>query len=86
MVARSYTDRSSPGRRPGAAVPSLRVTSRTTALLSKDTERAAEVEADYVGFGIGDDFVVGYGLDFRGLYRSLPYIGVLKEEVIESQP
>lgn len=51
-------------------------------LLSKEKERAEEVEADYVGFGIGDEFVIGYGLDFQGLYRNLPYIGVLKEEVI----
>lgn len=56
---------------------------RSCVLLSKDKERAAEVEADYVGFGIGDEFVVGYGLDYRGHYRNLPYIGVLKEEVIE---
>lgn len=55
----------------------------TCVLLSKEKERAEEVEADYVGFGIGDEFVVGYGLDYQGLYRNLPYIGVLKEEVIE---
>lgn len=55
---------------------------KSCVLLSKDKERAAEVEADFVGFGIGDEFVVGYGLDFQGLYRNLPYIGVLKEEVI----
>ena len=55
---------------------------KSCVLLSKEKERAAEVEADFVGFGIGDEFVVGYGLDFRGLYRNLPYIGVLKEEVI----
>ena len=55
---------------------------RAYSLLSKDRERDVEVEADYVGFGIGDEFVVGYGLDFRGLYRNLPFIGVLKEEVI----
>lgn len=55
---------------------------KTCVLLSKDKDRAAEVDADFVGFGIGDEFVVGYGLDFRGLYRNLPFIGVLKEEVI----
>jgi hypoxanthine phosphoribosyltransferase len=55
---------------------------KSCVLLSKDKKRAAEVEADFVGFGIGDEFVVGYGLDFQGLYRNLPYIGVLKEEVI----
>ena len=41
------------------------------------------MEANHVGFHIGDEFVVGHGLDFRGLYRNLPYIGVLKEEIIE---
>jgi hypoxanthine phosphoribosyltransferase len=40
--------------------------------------RAADVEADYVGFEIGDDFVVGYGLDYQGKYRNLPYVGILK--------
>jgi hypoxanthine phosphoribosyltransferase len=55
---------------------------RTCVLLSKDKERAVEVEADYTGFVIGDEFVVGYGLDYRGRYRNLPYIGVLKDERI----
>lgn len=55
---------------------------RTGVLLVKDKARVAEVRADYVGFGIGDEFVVGYGLDFRGCYRNLPYIGVLKPEVV----
>ena len=55
---------------------------KTCVLLAKDKARAADVDADYVGFGIGDEFVIGYGLDFRGRYRNLPYIGVLKEEVI----
>ena len=56
---------------------------KSCVLLSKDKKRDAEVEANHVGFHIGDEFVVGYGLDFRGLYRNLPYIGVLKEEIIE---
>lgn len=51
---------------------------RTAVLLAKDKTRAAEVEADYVGFEIGDEFVVGYGLDYQGRYRNLPYVGVLK--------
>jgi hypoxanthine-guanine phosphoribosyltransferase len=50
----------------------------TAVLLAKDKPRAEEVEADYVGFGIGDEFVVGYGLDDQGKYRNLPYVGVLK--------
>ena len=55
---------------------------RSCVLLSKDKERAAEVEADFTGFLIGDEFVVGYGLDYRGRYRNLPYVGVLKDECI----
>jgi hypoxanthine phosphoribosyltransferase len=50
----------------------------TGVLLAKDKERAAEVDADYVGFEIGDEFVVGYGLDYKGRFRNLPYVGVLK--------
>ena len=56
---------------------------KSCVLLSTDKERDAEVDADHVGFYIGDEFVVGYGLDFRGLYRNLPFIGVLKQEVIK---
>ncbi len=53
----------------------------TAVLLSKEKERAEEVEANYVAFNIADEFVVGYGLDYKGLYRNLPFVGVLKEEV-----
>lgn len=51
-------------------------------LLDKHVERAQEIHPDYVGFRIGDEFVVGYGLDYGGLYRNLPCIGVLKAEMI----
>jgi len=51
-------------------------------LLAKDRPRAVEVKADYVGFEIGDEFVVGYGLDYKGKYRNLPYVGVLKAAVV----
>jgi hypoxanthine phosphoribosyltransferase len=51
---------------------------KTGVLLAKDKKRTAEVEADYVGFVIADEFVVGYGLDYQGRYRNLPYVGVLK--------
>lgn len=54
---------------------------RTCVLLTKDKERAAEVEADYSAFEIADEFVVGYGLDFDGKYRNLPYVGVLKPTI-----
>lgn len=46
-------------------------------LLFKPSCLKVEMQPDYVGFEIGNRFVVGYGLDFDGLYRGLPYIGVL---------
>ena len=57
-------------------------TIRSAVLLSKQVARAVEVEADYVGFEVENEFVVGYGLDYRGRYRNLPMIGVLKDEHI----
>lgn len=56
---------------------------KSAVLLSKQIPRAVEVEADYIGFEVGNEFVVGYGLDFNGEYRNLPMIGVLKPEFIE---
>ncbi len=50
---------------------------RICVLLQKRKPRAVEVTAEYVGFEIDDEFVIGYGLDFQGRYRNLPYIGVL---------
>jgi hypoxanthine phosphoribosyltransferase len=58
---------------------------RACVLLSKRKQRARNVDVDYIGFEIDDEFVVGYGLDFMERYRNLPYIGVLKEEVLEQQ-
>jgi len=55
---------------------------RVCVLLSKKKERARHVDADYVGFEIENEFVVGYGLDFMERYRNLPYIGVLRKELI----
>ena len=46
-------------------------------LLQKKKVRAEKIQADFVGFEIEDEFVIGYGLDYQGLYRNLPYIGVL---------
>jgi hypoxanthine phosphoribosyltransferase len=57
---------------------------RTCVLLAKDKARVADVRADHVGFEIGDEFVVGYGLDFRGRYRNLPFVGVLGKQVVEN--
>ncbi len=53
-------------------------------LLDKPEGRQVEIKADYVGFEIPDEFVVGYGLDYDELYRNLPYIGVLKPSCYES--
>jgi hypoxanthine phosphoribosyltransferase len=58
---------------------------RVCVLLSKKKQRAREVETDYIGFEIEDEFVVGYGLDFRERYRNLPYIGVLRRELLDQQ-
>jgi len=55
---------------------------RVCVLLSKKKRRARHVDADYVGFEIEDEFVVGYGLDFMERYRNLPCIGVLRKELI----
>ena len=52
-------------------------------LLSKKKQRARHIDADYVGFEIEDEFVVGYGLDFMGRYRNLPCVGVLRKELLE---
>ncbi|MDO4733602.1 MAG: hypoxanthine phosphoribosyltransferase, partial [Bacillota bacterium] len=49
-------------------------------LLDKPSRRAVEIEADYVGFSVPDEFVVGYGLDYDDAWRHLPYIGVLRPE------
>ena len=53
-------------------------------LLEKKIERAAPIDADYVGFEIGNEFVIGYGLDYMERYRNLPCIGVLRQELITS--
>lgn len=53
-------------------------------LLRKLKARLCPVEASHVGFNIGDEFVVGYGLDYQEQYRNLPCIGVLRKEKIES--
>ena len=50
-------------------------------LLDKPSRRQKAITADYVGFVVPDEFVVGYGLDYAQVYRNLPYIGVLKPSV-----
>lgn len=54
---------------------------RIAALLDKPDRREASVSADYCGFVVPDQFIVGYGLDYAEKYRNLPYIGVLKPEI-----
>lgn len=54
---------------------------RLCTLLDKPDRRVKPVEVHYRGFEIPDAFVVGYGLDYAEMYRTLPYIGILKPEV-----
>ena len=57
---------------------------RICTLLEKKARRVVKgVEPDYIGIDIPDEFVVGYGLDYKQKYRNLPYIGVLKPEVYQ---
>lgn len=51
---------------------------KTAVLLKKKRPRERNVVADYTGFEIEDEFVVGYGMDYKGLFRNLPCIGILK--------
>ena len=50
-------------------------------LLDKPSRRRVDVPVDYRGFEVEDQFVVGYGMDYQGGYRNLPYIGLLKPEI-----
>jgi hypoxanthine phosphoribosyltransferase len=60
---------------------------KTCVLLRKRKPRRRRVEVDYVGFDIGDEFVVGYGLDYMEQYRNLPCIGVLrKAKILSANP
>lgn len=54
---------------------------RIATLLDKPARRKVDLQADYVGYAVPDEFVVGYGLDYDEKYRNLPYIGILKPEV-----
>ena len=50
-------------------------------MFDKPSRRQVNIQADYVGYEIADEFIVGYGLDYDERYRNLPYVGVLKSEV-----
>ena len=52
-------------------------------LLNKPEGRVVDIEADFEGFVIPDEFVVGYGLDYNQKYRNLPFVGILKPEIYE---
>ena len=54
---------------------------RIATLLDKPSRRKVDLVADYIGFSVPDEFVIGYGLDYDEKYRNLPYIGILKPEV-----
>jgi len=54
---------------------------RICTLLDKPARRLVEIDVDYTGFTIPDQFVVGYGLDYGELYRNLRFVGVLRPEV-----
>ena len=54
-------------------------------LLDKPSRRTKAITADYIGFVVPDEFVVGYGLDYCQKYRNLPYIGVLKPAVYQGE-
>ena len=56
---------------------------RIVVLLNKPDRRTHDVEADYVGFEIPDEFVVGYGLDYNGYYRNLPDVVALRGDLLE---
>lgn len=52
--------------------------------LDKPSGRKADIKADYIGGEVGNEFIVGYGLDYNEKYRNLPYVGALKESVYRS--
>ncbi len=56
---------------------------KVVSLLDKPSRREANVKADFVGFEIPNEFVIGFGLDFNEKYRQLPYIGILKDEIYQ---
>ena len=67
----NYLMKSLPGPKPA----SLEIAS----LLSSEGIQRVPIDVKYVGFNIGPEFVVGYGLDYAGKYRNLPYVGVMGE-------
>jgi len=58
---------------------------RVCTLLDKRARRLIDLPIDYVGFEAPDEFVVGYGLDYKGEYRNLPFVGILRPELIKDK-
>ena len=58
---------------------------KVVSLLDKPDRRIVDIEAEYVGFTIPNEFVIGFGLDFDQKYRNLPFVGVLKEECYKGE-
>ncbi|CAH8767910.1 hypoxanthine phosphoribosyltransferase [Paenibacillus dendritiformis] len=58
---------------------------RLVTLFDKPARRTVNLEADYKGFVLPDEFIVGYGLDYAERYRNLPYIGVLKPNIYSNE-
>ena len=56
---------------------------KVVTLLDKPSRRIVNEKADYIGFEIENEFVVGFGMDFNQHYRCLPYVGVLKDELYQ---
>ena len=73
------------GRTLSRVLPKLRALDprriKVCVLLDKPSRRIIKVRADYVGFRIPDQFVIGYGLDYAEKYRNLPFVGVLKPKM-----
>ncbi|MBM7544382.1 hypoxanthine phosphoribosyltransferase [Weissella beninensis] len=58
---------------------------KVASLLDKKEGRVVDVAVDYVGFDVPKAFVVGYGLDYKELYRNLPYVGILKPKIYSEE-
>lgn len=54
-------------------------------LLDKPARREKEIDIDYKGFEVPDEFIIGYGIDYAEKYRNLPFIGILKRSVYEKK-
>lgn len=58
---------------------------KVCAFLNKNTRRKAKVKVDYLGFDIPNKFVVGYGLDYAGKFRNIPYVFTLNPEIYQGE-